>query len=92
MAYYRSAVAGPGANVRQAIGEANFEQWLNLDRLLVQFWESRSIRPKVVCAKLREGRDWAGCLLPEITGRGIIDLFEDSYGSQIEREHLYWDP
>jgi hypothetical protein len=39
---------GVGANVEQTIGEANYGQWLNLDRLLVQVWESRSIRPRVI--------------------------------------------
>ena len=50
---------------------------MDLDRLLVQFWDSRSIRPKVVTEK-KGKRDWAGYLLPEITKRGIIDLVEES--------------
>jgi hypothetical protein len=74
MAYYRSAVAGPGPNVRQTIGEANFEQWLNLDRLLVQLWESHSIRPKVVCTAGHDVEDFIGSLLPEIMRRGVVDV------------------
>jgi len=67
-----------------ADGEATFGepfrgQWLDLDRLLVQFWESRSIRPRI-CPRLEEEcRDAEICLkflLPEITKRGVFDLFE----------------
>jgi hypothetical protein len=69
-----------GADAEQTVGEANFRQWLNLDRLLVQIWESRSIRPKVIFTE-QEGmsvmRDCMGCLLPEITKKGIIDLVDD---------------
>ena len=60
----------------------NVVHWLDLDHLLVQFWESRSIRPKVVCPIPKEGKqsacmgDSIGCLLPEIVGRGIINLVE----------------
>jgi len=67
-----------GDDIRQYIGETVSKEWLDLDRLLVQFWESRSIRPKVGCG-LRGEKDQntvycIGCLLPEITERGIIDL------------------
>ena len=55
-------------------------QWLDLDNLLVQFWESRSIRPKVVYPltndRKEEMRNGAGHLLPEVTKRGIVDLVE----------------
>ena len=68
----------PGADIRQTIGEEVYRQWLDIDRLLVQFWESRSIRPEVICAVLRgenqTTRYYMRCLLPEITERGIIDL------------------
>ena len=62
-------------------------QWLDLDRLLVQFWDSRSIRPKVVHPltenEKKEMGDWAGHLFPELTKRGIIDLVEYSSGSRM---------
>jgi hypothetical protein len=45
--YYVTAT-GVGVDVVQVIGEENWEEWLDLDRLLVQFWESGSIRPKVI--------------------------------------------
>jgi hypothetical protein len=56
-----------------AIGDTVLGQWLDLDRLLVQFWESRSIRPRVVCSMEQNRSDCVGCLLPEITKRGLID-------------------
>ena len=58
------------------------ELWSNLDHLLLRFWESRSIHPKVVSATLRgEGRntwmkDNVESFLPEVTRRGVIDLGE----------------
>ena len=62
-------------NLRQTIGETDCEKWLDLDRLLVQFWEARSIRPKIVF-QTDEGMGDIGCLLPEITKKGVIDIFE----------------
>jgi hypothetical protein len=81
---YKSPITGADTDIRQAIGEADYVQWLNLDRLLVQLWESHSIRPKVaVPTEQAEGtesmRDHVGHLLPEITNRGIIDLAEYEY-------------
>jgi hypothetical protein len=72
---------GAGANIRRIAGETAYRQWLDLDRLLVQFWESRSIRPRIVhSGASREGKEEATncirCLLPEITRRGIIHLVE----------------
>ena len=70
----------PDVDVRETIGERIYGQWSDLDRLLVQFWESRLIRPEVIWAmvekKRKVTRDSIGCLLPEITKRGIIDLVE----------------
>ena len=34
-------------NIRRVIGETTYEQWLGLDRLLVRFWGSHLIRPKM---------------------------------------------
>jgi len=69
-----------GSYVIQTAGERIPGQWLDLDRLLVQFWESRSIRPMVVRTmpgdERWDGEDCIGSLLPEITRREIIDLIE----------------
>ena len=56
-------------------------EWLDLDRLLVQFWTSRSIRPRVVYEPDERGLDmgdYAPSLLPELTRRGLVDLIERS--------------
>ena len=75
-----SACIDVDANVEQTIGEANFGQWLDLDRLLVQLWESRSVRSKVIRASLRgekrNMKDCIGCLLPETMGRGMVHVVE----------------
>jgi hypothetical protein len=65
-----------GPDLRGTAGERIHGQWLDLDRLLVYFWELRSIRPKVVDTSKE---DWGTgvhfeCLLPEITKRGLIDV------------------
>ena len=56
----------------------DYEQWLDFDRLLVQFWESRSTCPTVVWTTWKRERQnmrgFAECLLPEITRRGMIDF------------------
>ena len=55
-------------------------QWSSLDRLLVRFWESRSIRPRVTYDTSMVQWGWARAytksLLPQITARGIIDYVE----------------
>ena len=53
-------------------------QWMDLDRLLVQVWESHAIRTKVICgaAEKKVMCGYIGSLLPEITKRGIIELVE----------------
>ena len=67
-----------GTDVRRLIGAQTAQLWSELDHLLVQLWESRSIRPKMLYgtfpAREKAVRDLAGCFLPEIMGRGIVDL------------------
>ena len=75
---YLPTYNGPGADVRQVVGEAVYGEWLDLDCLLVQFWELRSIRPKVRYSVMSKDKEKAiNCvsrLLPEMTKRGVIDL------------------
>jgi len=56
-------------------------QWHDLDRLLVQFWTSHSIRPKVSYEVVMGGdmKDYAPRLLPELTRRGLVDLTEETH-------------
>ena len=62
-----------------AVHEMICQEWGVLDRLLIQFWISNSIRPKVICGP-RLGRKDMGTylsrLLPEMTRRGLVDLVE----------------
>jgi hypothetical protein len=77
---YYLAIDGADANIRGTIGEADYRQWLNLDRLLVRFWKSRLIQPKVIWITETGGdrniRDCLECLLPEVTGGGMVGLIE----------------
>ena len=71
------------ADPARAIGEAAYQEWLELDRSIVRLWESHSIRLKAehdastfggeMVAK-DEARKCLECLLPEVTDRGIVDL------------------
>jgi len=69
----------PDRNVPEMVGEATRREWRDLDRLLVRFWASHSIRPQVMYVAGRRGQDLgsnAPSLLPELTRRGLIDLVE----------------
>ena len=78
--HFGSVLTSLGANVGQLVGEHVVLQWLDLDHLLAQLWESHFIRPRIISMTPDEEqgtrRDSIGCLLPEITTRGIIDLVE----------------
>ena len=59
------------------IQEATYQEWWELDRLLVHFRTSRSICPKLVFEMDLDKEDLRGCalsLLPEVTRRGLVDL------------------
>ena len=59
------------------IGEVICREWQDLDRTLVQFWISHSIRPRVTYVVGKGGkdlRDHVPNLLPELTRRGLVDL------------------
>ena len=64
------------SNATPTIGEPFREQWLDLDRLLVQLWESHSIRLRVVYLTRGDLRDCIGSLLPEMTKGGLVDLVQ----------------
>jgi len=68
------------ADVRRIIGDDMYSEWMEFDQLLVQLWESHSIRPKVMCCapplKDQDGYSCAELLLPELTRRGAIGLIE----------------
>jgi hypothetical protein len=59
--------------------ESAYREWQDLDHLLLQFWISRSIRPKIRYKREEEGHhlgNLAPRLLPELTSRGAVDLIE----------------
>ena len=59
------------------IPETVRQEWQDLDSLLVHFWTSHMVRLRVSYLA-RDGdmdmRDYAPSLLPESTGRGLVDL------------------
>lgn len=61
--------------------ETDDEDWQDLDRLLVQFWTSYSIRPQLGYAPDSKGRERVRLpdLLPELTKRELVDLVEYSH-------------
>ena len=67
-----------GGNPRQDIGESTLGEWLELDRLLGQLWESYSIPPKIACSGLGHRdeitRTLVGHLFPETTKGGTANL------------------
>ena len=73
-------VSPSNKDLPETIKQEAYQEWQDLDRLLVQFWTSHSIRPRVMyVAGRRGGKDLradAPKLLPELTRRGLVDLVE----------------
>ena len=67
--YDATVRASSSAIVGRILGEQICGSWSDLDSLLVQLWEVRSIRSTVICMTQHE-RKYVGCLLREITKRG----------------------
>ena len=67
--------------IRVIVGIDPGEEWPDLDRLLVRFWESCSVRTTLESfepsSSAKGMTDLAMCLLPELTKRGAIDLVEE---------------
>ena len=69
----------PGPDTFLQLPESIRQQWQDLDRLLVQFWTSHSIRTKVTYQARGRGDDLTDhlpSLLPELTRRGLVDLVD----------------
>jgi hypothetical protein len=56
------------------------EEWVNLERTLIQLWESHGVCTKVMYHSRRreESRELVEDLLPEATKRGIVGLVDIS--------------
>ena len=70
-----------GESVRETIGEEIYEQWMDLDRVLVQLWETNSIHTQVfysIDEEEKDAREHICSLLPEMTKRGIVEMTDDS--------------
>ena len=65
-------------NARDTIDKYTYNQWMDLDRSLVQLWDSHGIRVNIVCNVGEENREgfweWIGALFPETKKRGIIGV------------------
>ena len=76
--YWDYGITGAATKfIREMVGEQIFGQWLDLDRVLNQLWESCLTHPKVVCIAPKASQDmedYIGYLLPEMTKRGAIGL------------------
>jgi len=67
----------PSPFIFRTIQEADYQEWWDLDRLLVQFRTSCSNCPKVVYdvgLGEKDLRGYAGSVLPELTRRGLVDV------------------
>jgi len=65
--------------LQEVTQEVVYQEWQDLDHLLVKFWASHSIRPEFTYLEGKEGkdqRDYVQRLLPELTRRGLVDLVE----------------
>jgi hypothetical protein len=68
-----------GANARVIVGDALYGHWMDLDRTLIQLWESLAVRAKLSyysTGKGKRARKFVECLLPETTKRGMIKLVD----------------
>jgi len=66
-------------NMRQVIRGAVDKQWMDLDRVLIQLWETNAIPTQVIYTTeegKKEGREYIGALLPEMTKRGILEVVD----------------
>jgi hypothetical protein len=69
-------------SARDMVDQDTYDQWRDLDRILVHLWESHAIRVNPlfgVGGEQREGvSEWAGALLPEANKRGMIEMFHSA--------------
>ena len=67
------------AAIEDRVTKAFLGTWRDLDHVMFRLWTSRSVRSKIKYRTRRRGRDLgarASTLLPELTGRGAVDLVD----------------
>jgi hypothetical protein len=72
----------PYGTLVDPVEERILREWQDLDRLLVQFWTTHSIRPTVKCGRRKGGSNLSALvpsLFPELTRRGLIDVLVENY-------------
>ena len=76
-------------------GEAVHQEWLDLDHVLVQFWNSHSVRPEITYGaggRVDDLRAFAPILLPELTRRGLVNLVEVQRQYTLDPQAEEWQP
>ena len=68
----------PRSGIEDPVWEVAHQEWLDLDRLLVQFWDSHKLRSKVIYATEKDAKDEVAKFFPELTRRGIVDVLNES--------------
>ena len=69
----------PDHNISATVGEADHQEWNGLNRVLVQFWSTHSIRQCIMYLAGRGEKDMRDCapsLFPELARRGLVDMVE----------------
>ena len=63
-----------------AVGDSTRTQWVDLERIIIQLWESHSVRTKVKYYSMRreESNELMRDLLPEATRKGVVELVDIS--------------
>ena len=79
---YHSVFIAKPTHYKQTTREKIHREWVDLDRLLIQFWESRTVRPRIICqvGEKQKKPMWEriGDLLPGVTERGITELVDSA--------------
>lgn len=69
-------------NARTTIGDESHGDWIDLDRTLMQVWESLAVCTEISYfsrGKRKRARNFMEHLFPETTKRGIVKLVDHSY-------------
>lgn len=65
-------------DARTVVENELYEHWMDLDRTLIQLWESHAIRVRITYfsprGERKRAREFVGGLLPEATEKGVVKL------------------